>query len=201
MDNFDSLKSLWEQADRSSPPKPISLGKISQNARYKLKRQFVIGSIALFVTGIYILALAMFFDFGFKSWTTFLGMGLIIVICWAQAAFLLTNYWKMASIVETALPTEHLKQWQSYYLLRKRQNKWNGPLYFFLLNLAMGLYFIEIFAGRNIYYVLVLLAIYFGWMAYAYLILGKKVLKKENNRLQEIMDELKGLEGQFEKQD
>jgi hypothetical protein len=201
MDNFDSIKSLWDKGANADLPKPIVLGKTSQSAKHKLKRQLMIGTVSLLATGIYIIALALLFDFGFKSWLTFAGMGLVTVICWAQAAFLFNNYKRIASIEETSLPAEHLKQWQEYYLLRKRQNQWNGPVYFLLLNLAMGLYFIEIFSGRNIDYILILLAVYFGWMAYAYFILGKKVLKKENDRLQAIMDELKGLEGQFEKQD
>ncbi len=73
------------------------------------------------------------------------------------------------------------------------------PVYFIMLNLAMGIYFIEVLGGRPILNVLILLAIYFGWILFAWFYIGKRKAKKEHMRLQQIIDELKSIEAQLNK--
>jgi len=199
MDNFDSLKNIWQQDVSKNPVPPPPPSAESKHAKFKMQKQYVIGSILLVLTGLLILVMAVFLDFGFKQWYTFGAMGLITLICFAQATFLYRNYLKMKQINDSALPSDHLKQWKSYYQFRKKQNKWNGPLYFIALNFALGIYFIEIFTGRPMINVVILLSVYSAWMAYAYFVLGRKVLKKEEARLKTILDELEGLANQFEK--
>ena len=71
------------------------------------------------------------------------------------------------------------------------------PLYFIFLNLAMGMYLIEIFQGRPLINVLIFTGIYLGWMLFAYFYLGKRVIRKEEFKLKTIMDNLKQLEAQL----
>lgn len=198
MTEFDSLKNIWQQEEPQATN--INISKGAQSDRIKMQRHHFLGSVFLFLTGVFIGALALWGNLNFQQWYTYGGMVLIILICWAQAAFIYSNYAKMRQINASAAPSEHLKQWEAYYLLRQRQNRWNGPLYFIALNVAMGVYLYEIMYGRPVLNVLLMLSIYFGWILYAYFILGKRVLRKENQRLQTIIQELKALENQFEKE-
>ena len=45
--------------------------------------------------------------------------------------------------------------------------------------------------------VLIFLAVYLGWMIFAYFYLGKRVIRKEEFKLKTIMDNLKQLEAQL----
>jgi hypothetical protein len=63
--------------------------------------------------------------------------------------------------------------------------------------MAMAIYMIEIFTGRPVVNVVIFIGIYAAWMLFAYFYLGRKNLKREDNRLQTIINELKGIEGQL----
>lgn len=197
MDNFDDLKNIWDNNDEPKKLTLPNLSSASKDAKHKMQSKYKHGAIMLIITGCFIIALAIFPDLNLTRWYTYTAIGLISFICFAQSAFLFQNYLKMKRISDLSLPSDHLQQWQTYYAIRIKQNKWNGPVYFTALNLAMGIYFIEIFSGRPLLNVLIMLSIYFGWMAFAYFYLGKKVIRKEKQRLDQIITELKQLTVQF----
>lgn len=163
----------------------------------KLQKQQLVGAIILVISAALITALALFGNFNFEHWYTYGAMAMLSAICLAQAAFMWSLYLKIRSINETETPAAHLQQWEAYYALRKRQNKWNMPLYYILLNVAMGIYLNEIFAGRPIINVSIFIAVYVAWMLFAYFYLGKKSMRKEDARLKSIVSDLKGIENQL----
>lgn len=199
MKDFDSLKTLWEQAGDDLSPrdnKKVQWSNQSRNYKLNLQNQQLRGGILLIFTALLIIAMALFADF-YKTLITYIGMYLLSVICLAQAILLLYTWQKIKNIDETLPPHQHLQQWEAYYNFRKKLIKWNMPLYFIFLNLAMGIYLFDIFQGRPIVNVLIFLAIYFGWMVFAYFYLGKRVIRKEEFKLKTIMDNLKQLEAQL----
>lgn len=107
------------------------------------------------------------------------------------------TYKKIKIIDDTVEPAAHLRQWEDYYQLRKKQNKWNMPVYYVALNIAMAIYMVEIFTGRPVVNVLIFIAVYAAWMLFAYFYLSRKNIKREDNRLQKVIDELKAIEGQL----
>ena len=199
MKDFDSLKTLWEQAGNDLPPrenKNVQWSNQSRNYKLNLQNQQLRGGILLIFTALLIIAMAFFADF-YKSLVTYIGMFLIAAVCIGQAIILLFTWQKIKNIDETLPPREHLQQWEAYYQFRQKLMKWNMPLYFILLNLAMGIYLFDIFKGRPIVNVLIFLAVYLGWMIFAYFYLGKRVIRKEEFKLKTIMDNLKQLEAQL----
>jgi hypothetical protein len=201
MQNFNDLKDIWQHAGQGTEGHRLpSFDTQSETLHYKLKlqKQQLHAGIMLFCTGGLILAMAFFGNLNFQSKITYLGMFLIAAICFAQAILLLFTWKKIKKIDETLAPSAHLQQWEQYYIFRKHQAKWNMPVYFISLNLAMGLYLWEIFKGRPMLYVIIFLAIYTGWMLFAIFYLGKKAKRKENFRLNGIIQNLKKLEAQLE---
>lgn len=199
MKDFDSLKTLWEQAGDDLPPrekKNVQWTNQSRNYKLNLQNQQLRGGILLIFTALLIIAMALFADF-YKTLITYIGMYLIAAICLAQAILLIYTWQKIKNIDETLPPRQHLQQWEAYYLFREKLIKWNMPLYFIFLNLAMGIYLFDIFKGRPIMNVLIFLAIYLGWMIFAYFYLGKRVIRKEEFKLKTIMGNLKQVEAQL----
>ncbi len=162
-----------------------------------MQKQQLGGAIILLFTAALIAAMAVFGNFNFTKWYTYAAMGLICVVCICQAAFMFIIYKKLKAIDDAATPTLHLKQWEQYYEMRKSQNKWNMPLYYVLLNVAMGIYVLEIFTGRPVLNVSVFIAMYAAWMIFAYFYLGKRNIRKEEARLNSIIGELKAIEFQL----
>ena len=199
MQDFDSLKNVWQQSAGTDEAKP-DLTTIINNtttSKMKLQKPQLHGAIFLTLTAVFIACLAIFGNLHFTHWYTYGGMVLICIVCLVQAAFMYVTYKKIKSIDDTVEPAAHLRQWETYYGLRKKQNKWNMPLYYVLLNIAMAIYMVEIFTGRPVINVLIFITVYAAWMLFAYFYLGRKNIKREDSRLQKIINELKGIEEQL----
>lgn len=202
MKDFDSLKDMWQKpASAEKSPTITTIGKTSKTLKMKLQKQQLGGAIMLVLTAILIAAMAIFGGFNFTHWYTYGGMVLICLVCLAQAGLMYSLYKKISNINETVTPAAHLQQWEAYYDLRKKQNRWNMPLYYILLNIAMGIYLVEIFTGRPLINVSIFIAVYIAWMLFAYFYLGKRNMRKEDERLSSIVNDLKGIENQLVKTD
>ncbi len=202
MQDFDSLKDMWQKPSAEQKATAIQpFNKTSKTLKMKLQKQQMHGALVLILTAILIALMAVFGDFNFTHWYTYGGMALICLVCLAQAGLMFSLYKKISNINETAAPAAHLQQWEAYYDLRKKQNKWNMPLYYILLNIAMGMYLVEIFTGRPVINVSIFIAVYVAWMLFAYFYLGKRTMRKEDARLSGIVNDLKGIETQLIKLD
>ena len=203
MQSFDSLKDIWDQSAKPNAGESLLLQtrkNIPATVKIKLQKQQILGAAMLIITAILISWMAFFGNFNFQHWYTYASMGMICMICLTQAVFLYSGYKKIKSIDDTVAPATYLRQWEAYYALRKKQIKWNLPAYYLLLNAAMGVYFLEVLAGRPVINILIFMAVYLAWMLFAYFYLGKKTVQKENSRLQGIIDELKRIELQLNTQ-
>jgi len=201
MQDFDSLKNMWQQPAGTPETRPDMTTIINHTttSKMKLQKSQLHGAIMLSLTAVFIISLAVFGNLHFTHWYTYGGMALIALICTIQAAFMYITFRKIKSIDETVEPVAHLRQWEAYYDLRKNQNRWNMPVYYIALNIAMAIYMVEIFTGRPLMNVLIFVAVYAAWMLFAYFYLGKKNIKREDRRLQKIINELKTIEGQLSK--
>ena len=162
-----------------------------------MQKQQLGGAIMLLITAALIIAMALFANLNFTKWYTYAAMALISLVCIFQAAFMFNIYKKLKAISETETPAMHLHQWEQYYEMRKQQNKWNMPVYYIFLNVAMGIYVLEIFSGRPVVNVIIFVAVYAAWMLFAYFYLGKRNIAKEEKRLNGIISELKNIEQQL----
>ena len=198
MQEFEELKNIWQQ----STPAPQSshlpdLSKASAQTKIKVQNEYRNGAICLLLTAIAIAGMAIWGNFNFEYWYTYGAMGLVCAICLAQAAILFFTFRKIRQIDQTAPPQQHLRQWEAYYTYRQSLLKWNSPLYFVLLNLALGLYFLEVLGGASTQFQLIFGTIYISWMVYAYFFMGKRIIRRENKRIQSIMEELSQLDAQL----
>lgn len=197
MQDFDSLKNIWQQPAAGKAPAMIDINKKLKTTKMKLLKPQLHGAVYLTLTTIFIICLAIFGNLNFQHWYTYGAMALISLICLLQASFMFITYKKIKRIDETAAPSTHLQQWEAYYDLRKKQLKWNMPVYYILLNMAMAIYVIELFTGRPFKNVIIFIAVYAAWMLFAYFYLGKRGMQRETNRLQSIIDELGSKEKQL----
>ena len=198
MKDFDSLQDMWQQPTPAEQPlTAVGINKHSKTLKMKLQKQQLGGAILLILTAVLIAAVAIFLSSNFTHWYTYCAMGLMCLVCLAQAGLMYSLYKKIIGINETIAPAAHLQQWETYYDLRKKQNKWNMPLYYVLLNVAMGIYLAEVFTGRPLRTVLLFTGVYLAWMLFAYFYLGKRNIRKEDQRLNSIVGELKIIASQL----
>lgn len=193
MKDFDAIKDLWQQSNPAEQ-KTTDLQAITRQAKdtkAKLMRPLLISSIILFITPFYLIWVVYFSGVHFNWITTHISLALMCSMIWLQSILTFFTLNKLRAIDDTALPELHLQKWEAYYAFRKNQLKWNMPLYFTLLTVTMGLYFVELIQNWAIGYILLLLIGFIAWMIYSYFVWGKRIMQKEENRLTDIIDTLK----------
>lgn len=198
MDEFDQLKNLWQQA--APPVASVDTEKMRRanaTAQQQLERTQRRGAITLLLTAVYLVYLGFFSGLSFQAVTTYVAIVLIILCCVGQAGIHLYLLRRLQRIDVAAPTTEHLNQWETYYAFRKRLIRINLPMYYLLLNGAFGLYFIEMLGLLAVPMRLVVLALYSGWMLFAWFVLGKRSLRREDDRLSGIIGNLRAQQTQL----
>jgi len=194
MKDFDDIKNMWQQ----QPPgqkktiDPLAVNKMPVGIKTKLLRQQATAVAVLAVIIILIAGLGLFSTF-FKRTVTYIGLLMAFLVIAMQLIVMLYTYIKIKKIDDTLDPGAHLQQWEAYYLFRKKQVRWNMPVYFILLNLAMCLYLAEVVIDHFNVWVGIFLAVYIALMLFTYLVLEKMSMAREEKRIQRIIIYLKKL--------
>ncbi len=196
MQDFNDIQQLWKSNSEPAPELKFDFSKMTSSQQKMIRRERI-GSILLSLTAIYILGLAYFIDFRHPSVTLYFAMFAVAAICFLQAFVSFVNAKKLKEIDENAAPSQYLQQWQSYNEFRKKLVRWNIPLYFVLLSAALGLYMVEVLQDGSLRFKIIAYALTFGWILFAYFYLGKRQLRKTENRINSIISELQNLESQF----
>lgn len=198
MDEFEDLKKLWQQSP--VPVAPVdtqALRRANATHQQKLERTQLRGSILLLLTAVYLIYLGFFSRISFQAMTTYVAIVFISLCCIGQAGIGLYLYYRLRSIDVSAPVTAHLHEWERYYAFRKRLIRVNMPVYYLLLNGAFALYFIEIMGLMPVVARIVALTLYIGWMLFAWFVLGKRSLRREEERLNGIMANLRTQQAQL----
>jgi len=199
MKDFDAIKDLWQQSKPTEQNKVdlSAITRLSKDTKSKLMRPMLFSSITLFLTPFFVIWVVYFSGVQLTWITTHISIALMCLVVWLQSFITFFTWNKLRQVDDTSAPAIHLQQWESYYAFRKKQLQWNLPVYFVLLTSSLGLYFVELLQGRPIFNSILILTVFVAWMLYAYFVLGKRIVKKEDKRLMGIIDELKLIEEQL----
>ncbi|GAB4040213.1 hypothetical protein [Spirosoma jeollabukense] len=201
MDDFEQLKHVWQQqAVPASMPDVDELKKSNANTQRKLERLQLLSASTLLLTSAFIIWIGFFTSIHFQSTLTYVAVVLLALIPAIQGGISLGVYVRLRRIDVGASVAQHLDQWERYYAFRKQLIRINLPVYYILLNGAFGLYFIEILGYFSLTGRILALVPYVAWMMYAYFVLGKRSLHKENERLESIISNLKMLQDQLNRE-
>jgi hypothetical protein len=198
MDNFEHLKQVWQQ--QVVPTETINTAELKKHNvdnQRKLERTQLLSGIALLLTPIGIIWMGFFSSIHFQSALTYVAVVLISLLSATQGIISLSLYVRLRRIDITLSIAQHLDQWERYYAFRKQLVRVNLPLYYLLMNGAFGLYFIEILGLMPLLWRLIALGVYLAWMLYAYFVLGKRTLRKEQERLETIINNLRAIQQQL----
>jgi len=192
MKDFDELQDLWQQQPPASTPPAMKTGKSTEGIKAALLRQQAVGAAVLSAIALLIIVVGLGWHF-FKRPITYVGLGLAFLVIVLQLCIMLFTYFKIKSINDTVAPRLHLQQWQTYYQFRQQQARWNMPVYFISLNIAMALYLAEAVIDHFSLAVAILLVVYIGLMLFTYLVLEKMSMAREERRIQRIITDLHDL--------
>lgn len=197
MENFNELHDLWKQAETPAPKKTNYLSKIKTNKMTLQQNQTKQASILVFI-GILILALMFSFEEKLQTLPIMAAMIIISSMCFLQAALMFYNARKISQIEETKTPSIHLQQWLNFREFQKKQRHWNMPVYYILLSVALAVYLFELLKEAEIWKMILTFGVTYSWMLIAYFYFGRREVKKQDAKMDNIIAELKELETQFQ---
>ena len=125
-------------------------------------------------------------------------MIIISLVCFLQAALMLYNARKISQIEETKTPSIHLQQWLNFREFQKKQRHWNMPVYYILLSVTLAVYLFELLKEAEMWKMILTFGVTYSWMLIAYFYFGRREVKKQDAKMDNIIAELKELETQFQ---
>ena len=197
MKDFENLKELWKQQEETKLPHASEVLKKIKQERLNYTNKILLQVIILIGTMFALVWIGSSIDF--KKTTTFIGLGLMLLCI---AGFSIVRLHQMTTLKKIDLmqkPSITLIQLEKYYNFQQIVSTKISLAYFVLLNVAFVFYFIEVMQPMTFQLKSVCLTAYVAWMLIAYFYIGKKQKKKENDRIQKIIDSIKEMEMGYEK--
>ena len=200
MKDFEELKSIWH--GQSVIPKMSYddiLIQVKKSKRYfanKLLFQ-VIALITAIGIMIYILLKAPFI-----LGTSQLAL-LIFITCCIYYLFIQVRDYRDISLSERLLdePEEYINYLKTYKNKRYILNTSTYRVYTIFIGIGMGLYFIEVFLFTSIWITVLTVTFTIAWFLLCYYVFMKIYIRKEETRLNEMIDNLERVQKQFNTDD
>lgn len=192
MKSFDELKNLWQQQAVQPQKDAAEVMAKAKRSQAIIKRRMIIESICLLATIVVLILVMLTNDFDMA--TTYIGLGLMIICILVFAFIKMWQFRWLKSIDLSGEPKTVLNQLEKFYEIQKKVNtKWI-LIYATVLNIAFAFYFIEILKPFGITGKIITVVIYTAWMLIAVFVLGKRGAKKEDARMQGIINTIKDRE-------
>lgn len=195
MQAFDQIQELWQKHEvevKFSADEMLQQAKKEVNG---LKLKSALNILGMLVSFIAIAALWIFMHF--ESWTTHVGISIIIAAIAVYTLILYRDYRLIAKNDFTAHPQEYLNNLKAYQL--NRYKLYNSLYWFYAIALSLGIifYFVEIFAYFNTLQKVAAIVLTFSWMIFCSTILRKAVIKREKERIALLIEKFERISGQI----
>ncbi|HET8829690.1 MAG TPA: hypothetical protein VFM79_10125 [Pelobium sp.] len=196
MKDFDSLVGIWN--DQNTAPKLdykeiITQYKINRN---KLSTKIFIELLAMVIA----IGIIAYFSLGadFNLWTSYLGIVTVIACGLYFISIQIINLKRIASS-NTLFdkPQDHIAFIKKFRQQRYTQHTKDYNIYTLALSLGTTLFFIEMAYEFGTVYITIVALVTLIWFAVYYFYFLKQYIKKEDQKFQEMVEDLERLDRQF----
>ncbi|MXV52414.1 hypothetical protein GS399_15675 [Pedobacter sp. HMF7647] len=196
MKDFDALRDIWhgQTALPKLGPEEILKNIRSTKQKFSNKLLFQVFSISIaIVTFIY-----LFLKADFRYGTSQIAM-LIAILCLFYYLFVqLRDYRKINNSEQLAQqPGEYIEYLKNYKHQRYILNTRIYTVYMFFIALVIGLIYIEAFVYMPLWEVVLIVAGTIAWFAMCYFVFMKTYIRKEESRINFMIENLERLQKQF----
>lgn len=196
MQEFDHIEALWAQHTVDVSISADEMLKQAKKEVSSMRTKSLLNIAGMALSFMAIAALWLFFDF--QSWTTHVGISIIISAIAVYTIILYNNYRIIAKSDFTVNPNEFISSLKLYQL--NRIVLYNRLYWFYAiaLSLGMALYFFEILDHiQQLWVQIVSLVVSFGWMIFCSTLVRKAVIKKDKERIGLLIEKFERISGQF----
>ncbi|NEU07817.1 hypothetical protein GZH53_05790 [Flavihumibacter sp. R14] len=196
MKDFEALKNIWHNQ--------VALPKVSHEDVLRKVRKTKNGFANKLLIELFGMCLAIsmliyvWISSPFKMWTTHLAMVIMISCCLYYLYIQVRDYIRIKD--ESLLlnkPEEYIDYLKSYrsdrYILNTRKYK----IYTWFLSFGFLFYFIEIAFLASLWVTVIGMVFTMGWILFCYFVLMKRYIRKEELKLEDMIQDLERLQQQF----
>ncbi len=195
MQEFDHIEALWA---KHTVDVTISADEMLKQAKKEvngMRTKSLLNIVGMILSFLAMAALWLFFDF--KSWTTHVGISIIVVVIAVYTVILYNNHRIISKNDFTANPNDFIKSLKHYQL--NRYSIYHRLYWFYALALSLGmvLYFFEPLSHMQPWAQALALVLSFGWMIFCSTLVRKAVIKRDKERIALLIEKFERISGQF----
>ena len=196
MKDFEALRSIWHDQ--------VALPKVSHEDELKkvsTTKKGLAGRLLIEMSGMALATVMLIYVWiasPFKMWTTHLAMVIFMVCCLYYIVSLIGNYRRIAYNNLLDKPEEYILYLKKYKHDRFIFNTRKYTVYSIFFTAGFILYFIEIAFLASLWVTILGVVFTSLWIALCYFVLMRIYIRKEESKLEEMIQNLERLEKQFE---
>lgn len=198
MQEFEHIQSLWQSHSvevKISSEEMLGQAKKEVNT---LRNRSLLNIVGMVVSFVAINGMLLYFDF--DSWTTTLGIGIIVVAIAVSTVLLYREHRLISRNDFTEHPTVFLNNLREYQV--SRYNLYNKLFWFYVAVVSFGvvLFFFETLQHLSIWVQGTIVVLTVLWMTFCATILRKAYMKKEKERIDLLIEKFERISAQFEQE-
>lgn len=197
MKDFNDIQNLWKQQETKPLPDVTQIIANAKKDKQHFTNKIILQTIILALTLPCLLWIGSIIDF--KKTSSYIGLTLMFCCVFVFSAIRLYQIIRLKKMDVTEEPQVNLQKLEEYYSFQKLVSTKITAAYFIVMNIAFGLYFIEVMTPMSTLLKTIVLIVYVAWMLFAFFYLGKKQKAKEYARIQRLIDTIKEMESNYEK--
>jgi hypothetical protein len=195
MQEFNEIEALWAKHTVEVKISADEMLKQAKKEVSSLRIKSLTNIVGMALSFIAVSAIWLFFNF--QSWTTYLGISIVIVAIGVYTVMLYINYRIIAKSDFTVNPNQFINQLKTYQLHKMALYNRLYWFYAIALSFGMGLYFIEVLADFEIWLKMIALTLSFGWIILCSTFFRKAIIKKETKKISLLIEKFERIGKQF----
>ena len=196
MKEFDNLKAIWDQQNQQVIPDVSHIIDKAEKEKNSIRNKIIIQVLALSIAMIVMCVVLCMINF--KMAITLIGMAIMLITIFVFSAIRIYQVQQLNKINLTESPKIVLQKLNAYCTFDKKVKIKGMLIYFILLNIGMGFYFVETLNPLSVTLKIIFLIVYIAWMLFAYFVMGKKQLKKDEDKMNFLIKSIENLEHEYE---
>ena len=199
MKDFEALKSIWHDQVMLPKVSHEDVLKKVRKTRNGLSSRLLIEMIGMGIATA--ILIYVWIESPFRMWTTHLAMIIFIACCIYYIVALIDNYRKINDNKLIDKPEDYITYLKKYKHDRYIFNTRKYTIYSIFLTAGFLLYFIEISFMAPFWVTITGFVFTFLWIALCYFVFMRIYIKREESKLEEMIQNLERLQKQFEDND
>lgn len=195
MQKFNEIEALWAKHKVEVKVSADEMLKQVKKEVNGIRFKSLLNIAGMIISFFSVTAIWLFFNF--QSWTTYLGISIVIVTIGVYTVILYNNYRIIAKNDFTANPNDLIKQLKRFQLSRIALYNRLYWFYAIALSLGMGFYFIEILADFETWLKITALVLSFGWIVLCSTLFRRAIIKKDKEKIVLLIEKFERIGQQF----